>query len=258
MSRDVWLTLSKNTSDWIKENESDEQDRIDDYNEELRRYINQIWQMKKFPENIRTIKEEEIFIEIMRGKYIYPDYADLVGKPSSSNFESSPYGNYLSTERKADLLLLGAFTFRGMNIAKVPHYFSHALKGWEVCTDAEYVPSEGLGLVWAGQGEWITTPRYIDGCTFMPFYKYNVEPLHHYLTEAEIELGYRKPLSKFQKLVFRDKNAYNCNPGNITAAEKRGRKMYCVQCGKETTTKESKVIRDKKEKLRYCISCLKR
>ena len=256
MSRDIWLTISEKKSNWINDNESDELDRVEFFNDDLGRIIDHIWRLKRLPNNICTVNDEKIFIEVMRRKYVYPDYMELVGEASPEDFKQSPFGNYLSTERKADLLLLGTFFWKGMYIAKVPHHLSHASKGWQVCTDTEFAPCEGLGLLWVQRGEWITTPHIFDDFTFMPFYKYDDEPLYHYLVQCEIELGYRKPLGKFQKLMHRDKNPYNCHPDNMFVAEKRGRKMYCVQCGNETTKSESKVIRDLGQKLRYCISCL--
>jgi len=238
----------------------DEECSVQGQNEDIGRAIESIWQIKKLPDNIGDIKAEQTFIEVMRLKYIYPDYADLVGPPLEEDFTEGfcrkirkPIAT-LTAERKADLLLLGAFEWNGFYIAKPPSGYDIP-KGWWVCLEPNFVLKAGLGAQRrSNQYDWYDRYRI----KFEPFLDHTAACLADYLVACDSELGNRSPRSKHQRIRFADNNPYNCLPDNLKIVEKRGRKMRCQLCGKETTKEESKVLRDRGKKLRYCLDCLQR
>lgn len=237
---------------------------ITEENELIERTVERIWQAKRLPDNISDIEAEQKFIEIMRLKYRYPDYADLVGPPSVDDFKvrhtrrTSSAMARLSWERKTDLLLLGEFSWKGMYIAKAQAYTTDDPKGWLVGIEPGYRPADFLGAHYFDHFEgWSKRiPRYCHEVRFIPFAGSTAQWLHDVLVECDSELGYRPARGKYKRVRFKDDNPYNCLPDNLMLVENRGRRMRCQSCGEETTPQASTVVRDGRHKLRYCHDCL--
>lgn len=243
----------------VKEKDALEDEcEIESFNEDLSTCIENIWMSKQFPENVSNVDEENQMINIIGMKYVYPNYVDLVGGASEEDFEFGycrhlrSEGNRLTIERKSELLLLGAFRWNGLCIAKYydPDKEYDLSKGWLVSKDPKNIPSNMIGAKYSND------IRYSNIC-FSPLEEEKTQWLHELLIDSDAELGNRPLRKKFQRIRFKDGNPYNCLPDNLVVREARGRKMKCQGCGEETWSDQSLVIRDGKEKLRYCFSCLK-
>ncbi len=146
----------------------DETNAVDRANTLIAETIAHIWQAKQLPDNIHDVTAEKQFIEIMRLKYVYPDYADLVGPPAESDFVEVTCRDgtvqwKLTFERKADLLLLGTFDWKGMYIARMHTRHPSIPKGWVVFLDAGYAPEDPLGAYFLDyRNGWGKLPRYGD------------------------------------------------------------------------------------------------
>lgn len=250
---------------------SDERTAIDLANRLIAEKINAIWRARRLPNNIPDVMSEQTFINIQRVKYIYPDYADLVGPPTETDFINVTRRNgtiqrQLTPERKADLLLLGVYMWKGMYIAQPTLNFDAPPTGWLLFTEPGYQPDDWLGTYYRNYlhgllDDLTQTPFHHnedDDVEFLPYRGHETSLLHDYLVECDIELGNRPPRTKFQRVRFGDDNPYNCLPDNLSLIEKRGRRMRCVGCEQPTTAKDSKVLRDRDHRLRYCYACLAR
>lgn len=225
--------------------------------------IDAIWHARRLPMNIANVANEQTFIEVLRVKFVYPDYADLVGPPTESDFidvtrRNGTVQQQLTLERKADLLLLGVFEWKGMCITR-PHTLDpDASTGWLVFTEPNYQPDDWLGAYYRdGRGLDKTPSHHSDTVTFRPYLNHETSWLHDYLIDCDSELGHRPPRTKFQRVRFQDKNPYNCLPDNLVLVENRGRRMLCKGCGTDTTSENSMVISGRGKKLRFCLRCIR-
>lgn len=226
--------------------------------------IDAIWHAKRLPNTVADVASEQTFIEVLRVKYLYPDYAELVGPAAESDFTDVARRNgtvrrQLTLDRKADLLLLGVFEWKGMYITQALAWDPDVSTGWLVFTEPEYRPDDWLGAYYRDYSRGLSkTPSHrSDAVTFRPYLNHEAAWLHDYLFDCDSELGYRAPRTKFQRVRFQDNNPYNCLPDNLALIEKRGRRMLCKGCGIKTTPEESMVISGKDRKLRLCLQCLR-
>lgn len=229
-------------------------------NFEISKKIRHKWDRSRLAHAIRDVDAERIFIEIMRLRYPYPDYAEIVGAPSESDFEdftlhdgSTERG--LTIQRKADLLLLGVFEWNGTYITK--HHDPHrGEQGWLVFTSQRYKPKNWLGCHFLDyRGLSLQPKRRFKKVRFWPFLNEETDWLHNALIDAAIELDNGRARNKFQRVRFKDGNSYNCLPDNMELFETRGRRMHCRLCGRRTTADDSIVFSGKGRKVRACLEC---
>lgn len=231
-------------------------------NRRIEAKIESIWTAKGLRADISDIATENMFIEIMHLKYVYPDYAELVGPPTETDFRDLVCRDGLSkqrrltVERKADLLLLGVLPWKGMHITRIRADSLQEGGGWLVFTGRRYKPINWLGCYFHGYDGLVKIPDLrTKDVTFMPYLNHETRWLHDFLINCDIELGNRPARTKFQRVRFHDKNPYNCLPNNLTLVEKRGRRMRCGGCGSGTTAEESMVFSGKGRKIRLCLNC---
>jgi len=226
----------------------------DNRKEDLGFIVNDIWSTELGSQFLGVgIDEQNAIIEYGRRKYVYPDFAQLVGPPNEDHIDADI--NRLTVERQSELLLLGVFEWNGLYVAR-----SYNGEGWFVCKDPDYEPVDVLGLGYLdedGRYTQVQTERHAYQ-VFMPFYGVKKQWLHDYLIECDIELGTRPPRKKYQVVQFKDGNPYNCLPDNLELAGSRGRKMICQACGRQTTADESIVISRQGQKDRVCSGCLRK
>lgn len=229
-------------------------------NFEIAKKIRHKWDEGRLAHAIRDVEAERTFIEIMRLRYPYPDYSELVGEPSDSDFEdvtlrdgSTERG--LTIERKADLLLVGVFEWKGTYIT---NYHDHRTgeKGWFVFISRRYKPKNWLGCHFLNYDGLSRVPdRRFKEVRFWPFLNEEMNWLHNVLIDAALELSGRSKRNKFQRVRFKDGNPYNCLPDNMDLFETRGRRMRCGLCGRRTTANDSIVFSGKGRKIRTCLDC---
>jgi hypothetical protein len=231
---------------------------LDELNSNVDRIIFELASNRNLYIKIYSVEDEQRYIARKRLKYVYPDYVDLVGPPSEEDFDED--GGYLSNEsgrrlsdvRAVDLLLVGVFEWKGLYIARMNRGDPSAPPGWQVCLDPDYRPVDVLGVRRVGN-------KGNNRPALNPFYRVRTQWLHDYLFDCDVELGNRVAKEKNQYVSFKGGNPYNCLPDNLVLAEKRrrGRRMLCQSCGKETTKEDSMVIREGTQKPRYCLACLR-
>ena len=226
-------------------------------NDDVSSYLWDAARHAELSEYVWSVDTELQYIgEMQATKYIYPEYGRLVGAPLEQDFidygkDMGSRGWWITDERKADLLWLGAFEWNGLYIARAYCQSDKDQRGWLVCTDPDYVPEDVLGARSMGP--------YRYQLAFTPFHGVRSQWLHDYLFDCDVELGNRVAREKNQQVAFRDGNPYNCLPDNLVLAEKRrrGRPMLCQSCGQETTKEDSMVVREGTQKPRYCLACLR-
>lgn len=202
-----------------------------------------------------TQREQEYIAHLEQTLYVYPSFSDLVGPPADIDFlevdPRYPDKRWLTSERIADLLLVGAFLWNGMYIARTERRNTGAPDGWLVCLDPDFEPTYALGAM--------STGSYVDNTEFLPFKGVKTGWLHDHLYDCGVELGYHPARQPNEKVTFRDGNPFNCRPDNLVLAKKPsvGRPMRCKACGEITTREDSAVVREGWDKVRYCLTCLR-
>lgn len=221
-------------------------------NFEIEHYVGITRLKNVFLRQVSDTHTEQIYIDSMQYKYVYPEYSQLVGCPSEEDFYQGYQTSNLTIERTADLLLLGVFEWKGLYITKAHCGDEDDPRGWLVCLNPNYEPTDVLGAKLAD--------KFIDQMAFMPFHGLQTQWLHEYLFDCDVELGNREAKTKNQYVTFRDGNPYNCLPDNLILAAKRGRgrPMICKACGEMTTRENSMVVKGYSKKVRYCLDCLRK
>jgi len=129
----------------------DDQCDIDSLNDDVSSYLWDAARHVELEENVWSVDTEQQYIgEMQQAQYVYPEYGVLVGPPSEKDFvdygkDMGPRGWWIEDERKADLLLLGVFEWKGLYIARAHCQTDKDPSGWLVCTDPDYVPKDVLG-----------------------------------------------------------------------------------------------------------------
>lgn len=230
--------------DWnnypLREDETEE-----DAFERIAVAVDSIWLSKWWSKHIVDDNGQLKLITAMQEKYIYPNYFDLVGPPKSQHYQDD---GKLKISRKAELLLIGSFCWRGLRIAKHPSVFGYELdryswsleprwrtddKGWYVCQEA--LP-ESLSY----------------DAFFFPFKRKKVTKLGDHL------FGECQELRDLHSTIPIDGNVYNCRLNNLHLINLRSRPMRCKGCEKRVTASGSKVIRIDGVRERYCWNCIEK
>lgn len=226
---------------------------IDDQ-QELDEYIEWLWERKwigilsaayRSSAVVNTNIDQCRFIEACRVRFRYPDFAELVGPPDALHYDRN---GRLTTRRKADLLLLGAFHWRGLWIARDADAPDRG-KPWFVVTDSSFDPGRSLKLVYR--------PFERPLVTLSPFHGLAVTSLARYLVAEEIAAGIRPvPGVRKFRVIHADGDPFNCAPENLIVRGK-GRPMICAACGSETTKQHSHREKLGDRYVRYCHQCLR-
>lgn len=190
---------------------------IDSLNDDVSSYLWDAARHVELEKHVWSVDTEQQYIdEMQEAQYVYPAYGELVGAPSEKDFvdygkDVGPRGWWIENERKADLLLLGVFEWKGLYIARAHCQTDKDPSGWLVCTDPDYVPKDILGAKSIGS--------YRYQLAFTPFHGVRSQWLHEYLYDCDVELGNREPRKKNQYVTFKDGNPYNCLPDNLILAQ---------------------------------------
>lgn len=181
------------------------------------------------------------YIEACRSKYKFPDYLELLGPPRPEHYDGS---GELTVQRKAELLLIGVFDWRGLRVAR-----HHALFGYK----ADWTWSDKPPYTREQKGWYVPialkranpkTPKIRD--YFAPLRNYRCERLEKHLTRSE----------KYKEVIFRDGNRYNCHPANLEVVSTRGRRKQCVRCERRVTERTSRRMKYEGSTARFCLQCL--
>ena len=194
-------------------------------------------------------------------KFRAPNLFDVIGWPDESQYDAK--GN-LKPERLADLLVVGAFRWKGLWIAKYPRPIPRRYgPPW-----AREIPDPGVGWVvleeWdpasvdpPGIGDWRiyeTSPlEEPPGLDARPFEGCNLRPL------AELIYDKKRPGERGDRRVgFKNGNPYDARPPNLIV-QRPGRTKHCAKCGypidaaEHYTTRKTRGQRD-----HFCEGCRKR
>ena len=214
-----------------------------------------LWNIRE----LNSIEDEYYLMEKMASVFVYPDYYDLVSEPTKDNWHKNSKGKLkLSSERKMELLLIGHYFWEGMWIAKKKPFPINDDKGWLVCTDLSFSPPDNIENLDLLTYEYnhlssLQRHRYRDWSQE----KIKIIPFQECPDVVElVRVIYPQEITKDNRPFFIDNNPHNLLKENIVVKSKRGRRMYCKRCGKETIKEQSKVIRDNVDKHRYCYDCL--
>ncbi|MEW8155132.1 MAG: hypothetical protein AB2765_11210 [Candidatus Thiodiazotropha endolucinida] len=203
--------------------------------------VDRIWHSKWWAEKIVDNNSQLQLIQAMQQRYLYPHYLDLVGYPSDEDYISK---GELTTSRKAELLLIGTFSWKGLTIAK-----HQSALGYKY----HYTGSKPR---WGMDDKgWYLSPNYSPvplnyNSFFYPFQDFIVTKLTNYLYEQEHNLGDR------EGIIPVDGNIFNCREENLRAINLRGRPMRCKECNMRVTKENSRVIRINDSRLRFCKFCI--
>jgi hypothetical protein len=216
----------------------------DTYTYVVERLINSFWRMPRWRSDVRTDAHHRQYIDALRSKFVFPDYLELVGPPKPEHYDDN---GHLTTQRKATLLLIGVFDWRGLRIARhqaVFGYYRRTRRSWwdddRPYTDEQkgwYVPVKQIR-----PGPKVT----ILNDYFRPLRNFRCERLEEVLT----------PHEKYTRLMFKDANRYNCHPDNIDIVSTRGRPMTCRFCGSRVTARTSRRFKWDGGTVRACLNCL--
>ena len=169
----------------------------------------------------------------------FPEYLELTGPPSPNDYDDD---GRLTTSRKAELLLIGLFNWRGLSIARPA--FIRDMFDWTQPADWNY---------WYVATEELPNPLPLEKQVFCaPLRFYECRWLSEHLYEQT-----HGPLSASQRLLHLDYNVQNCHPSNLAAYGKRGRPMYCSLCGVRVVKQNSYRIKSDGIYQRYCTLCVK-
>ncbi|MCG7869434.1 MAG: hypothetical protein JAY74_24080 [Candidatus Thiodiazotropha taylori] len=234
MNRICW------TDDWFYHCNScgESEDEIFDC---ISRGINAIWRSKWWSSNIVDDNSQLKLIHAMQQRYVYPNYLDLVGKPSNDDYISD---GVLTVFRKAELLLIGEFEWNGLIIAKHQSALGFSYDYGEK-TPKWSIDDEG----------WYVSPNHLpDPLSYSSFFTpfRNKERLK--LVDVIYQL--KSQLEDNHCILPIDGNVFNCMPENLASINRRGRPKRCVKCGRRVSDQSSRIIRVRGSKLRYCIVCL--
>lgn len=205
---------------------------------------------------IDSIEDEIGFHREANEHLVFPEYKDLVSKPSEHCWETDNHKyrmigkKELSQSRKAELLLIGEFEWNGLLIAKSKPLGIEDNTGWLVNLDHSYIPASDYNDLWTTTIEQRDINEKLDWITsgfFKPFINScHTMPLANFLYREKLE----KPEN--MRAIYLDFNQYNLEENNIDFVSNKGAVMKCSRCKTPVSTKNSKVI----AKERACLECL--
>jgi len=218
------------------------------------------WKAKGYGRLIQDEASHERFVQVMREKYVYPDYLDLVG-PVKSEHHVAGYQpaakvrswraefGCLTELRRAELLLMGAYLWQGLWIGTHEAFFGYwpepdpfwfqprwtsEDRGWYVALDYRPLRRRRLTLE-----EFVT-----------PFRSSQVMRLEHYLASQS------RAISSTEAVRAKNGNVYDCRPENLEVYSLVGRPMCCKGCGRRIGPDRSARIKVDGRSQRYCYEYL--
>ena len=186
------------------------------------------WKDKRWSKHIRDDNAQLKLIRARCQQYVYPDYQELVGLPKPKHYTAD---GELTLERKAQLLLIGVFEWRGLLIAKYDRAFTKDRRYWAVVDDPTYDPTQELKLYCESEGtSWEKDEKgwYVErrsGGKYRTDFEWEdnyFDPFYSYKSSALIEKLYNDQLGNSQVLwPCVDKNPYDCSPNNVVIVRTR-------------------------------------
>ena len=205
----------------------------------IARSVSSIWSGKKWAGQITNDDQQWKLIQILREKYVYPDYLDLVGPPSPDDYVPDME---LTVGRMTELLLIGTFEWQGLTIAKHPSVYGYDLWGVPNWT----VDQEG----WYVAGEPVSNNAFGYYQLFEPFKGLRCHKLADHIA------GDGKPLPERHGAIPINGKRYDLRPENLRVINLRGRPMRCKRCGQRVTPEHSRRIKIDGSYRRYCYFCI--
>lgn len=179
--------------------DEDEEETEDDAFRDIAFAVDRIWQSKWWSKNIRDDESQRQLITAMRARYISPDYLDLVGSPGPDDYRTE---GKLTTSRKAELLLIGTFTWQGLTIAKHPSVFGYDHDRWSFSISPRWdIDDKGRYVCHEALPETLTYDGFLTPLRDRP-----VQKLGDYLVSRE------QPLKDRHGTIPVDGNVYDCRP----------------------------------------------
>jgi hypothetical protein len=204
------------------------------------RLVESLWHRQRWRWDLKTDEHHRKYIEAYRSRYKFPDYLELVGPPQQDHYDEN---GHLTAQRKATLLLIGVFDWRGLRIAK--HQAVFGFNSWRYGSEPRYThDKKGWYVPIRRRKQSPKNPTVGD--YFSPLRNFTCKRLERHLALTE----------KYTTVVLRDHNHYNCHPDNIEIVKTRGRTMTCKFCGSTVTAATSKRFKWDGGTIRACLQCL--
>lgn len=193
------------------------------------------WEAKGLAKSIWNGDVQEHWINARRKKYVFPDYLDLVGSPKIEHYAAD---GELTLERKARLLLIGVFRWRGLLITNYDNC-------WMVVNDSAFNPTRALKLYddrkhrpwekdkrgWyapSGRGAYksrlevdpgdrpgVSPSKALELYKSIAWERGYFDPFNGYRSSPLVEHLYGDQERNSQYLIQINENPYNCSPDNI-------------------------------------------